>query len=71
MEWPQSAKRIEIGLRMNSVTIQKWLTYGPPSSNDNKSASVRRSVWHDLGLAGTAQRAPPSLELEASNWLIL
>jgi len=53
------------------VTIQKWLTYGPPSRNDNMSANVRRSVWDELGLAGTAQRARPSLKLESPNWLIL
>jgi len=35
------------------------------------SASVRRSAWHDLGLTGTAQRARPSLKLEAPNWFIL
>ncbi len=34
-------------------------------------ASIRRSVWHDPGLTGTAQRARLSLKMKAPNSLIL
>ncbi len=62
-----------------SLTLSVWASYRltdvvQPSTSEigpQMSDSVRRSVWHDPGFTGTAQRVRPSLKLEAPNWLIL